>query len=155
MKDHEIVYTKCEDEVKLLLNFLDFWSYEKNTPDVVTGWNTRLFDIPYLANRIHRVLGEQMVKKLSPWGIVNYRQIAVKGKQLDTYELYGIQQLDYYDLFQKFGYSYGAQESYKLDHIAWVVLGENKLSYEEFGSLHSLYKMIIKSLLTTTLKTLS
>jgi DNA polymerase elongation subunit (family B) len=140
IKGSRIVYRKCDDEVKLLLNFLDFWSDHHNTPDVITGWNTRLFDIPYLANRINRIMGPDMVKKLSPWGIVNYRQIAVKGKQLDTYEIYGIQQLDYIDLFQKFGYSYGAQESYKLDHIAYVVLGENKLSYDEVSSLHELYK---------------
>ena len=140
VKDHRIVYKKCDDEIKLLLSFLDHWSDYHHTPDVVTGWNTRLFDIPYLANRIGLVLGNDSVKKLSPWGIVNYRQIAVKGKQLDAYELYGIQQLDYLDLFQKFGYSYGAQESYKLDHIAYVVLGEKKLSYDEVSSLHELYK---------------
>jgi DNA polymerase elongation subunit (family B) len=140
VKDHRIVYKKCDNEVKLLLSFLDHWSDYHHTPDVITGWNTRLFDIPYLANRIGKVLGEDAVKKLSPWGIVNYRQVAIKGKQLDTYELYGIQQLDYYDLFQKFGYSYGAQESYKLDHIAYVVLGEKKLSFDEVSSLHELYK---------------
>ena len=48
--------------------------------------------------------------------------------------------MDYLDLFRKFGYSYGPQESYKLDHIAHVVLGERKLSYEEHGNLHTLYK---------------
>jgi DNA polymerase elongation subunit (family B) len=140
IKDYRIVYKKCDDEVKLLLSFLDHWSDYHHTPDVITGWNTRLFDIPYLANRINKVLGNEAVKRLSPWGIVNYRQVAIKGKQLDTYELYGIQQLDYYDLFQKFGYSYGAQESYKLDHIAYVVLGEKKLSFDEVSSLHELYK---------------
>jgi DNA polymerase elongation subunit (family B) len=57
-----------------------------------------------------------------------------------AFEMAGIQQLDYYDLFTKFGYTYGMQESYKLDHIAHVVLGERKLSYDEHGSLHSLYK---------------
>lgn len=140
MQHTAIVYRKVDNEAMLLKAFLDHWHSETHCPDVVTGWNTRLFDIPYLANRIKRVLGEETVKKLSPWGMVNYRQINVKGKSLDAYELYGIQQLDYLDLFQKFGYSYGAQESYKLDHIAYVILGENKLSYEEFGSLHSLYK---------------
>lgn len=140
IKDHRIVYKKCDDEVKLLLSFLDHWSDYHHTPDVITGWNTRLFDIPYLANRINKVLGNEAVKRLSPWGIVNYRQVAIKGKQLDTYDLYGIQQLDYYDLFQKFGYSYGAQESYKLDHVAYVVLGEKKLSFDEVSSLHELYK---------------
>jgi DNA polymerase elongation subunit (family B) len=140
MKHTRVVYKQFVDEAQLLLNFLDHWHSEAHCPDIVTGWNTRLFDIPYLANRINRVLGEDMVKKLSPWSVVQYRQIAVKGKQLDTFEMYGIQQLDYYDLFQKFGYSYGPQESYKLDHIASVVLGENKMSYEEYGNLHTLYK---------------
>jgi len=140
MQDHRVIYKKCDDEIKLLLAFLDHWSSSSHCPDVVTGWNTRLFDIPYLVNRIGRIMGDDMVKKLSPWGVVQYRKIAVKGKELDTYEMYGISQLDYYDLFQKFGYSYGAQESYKLDHIAHVVLGERKLSYEEHSSLHALYK---------------
>ena len=140
MQDNRVIYKKCDDEVRLLLAFLDHWSSEKHCPDIVTGWNTRLFDIPYLVNRITKIMGEDMVKKLSPWGVVQYRQIAVKGKQLDTYEMYGLSQLDYFDLFQKFGYSYGAQESYKLDHIAHVVLGERKLSYDEYSSLHSLYK---------------
>ena len=122
MKNNRVIYKKCDDEVKLLLAFLDHWSSPTHCPDVVTGWNTRLFDIPYLVNRITKIMGEDMTKKLSPWGIVQYRKIAVKGKELDTYEMYGLSQLDYFDLFQKFAYSYGAQESYKLDHIAHVVL---------------------------------
>ena len=51
-----------------------------------------------------------------------------------------MQTLDYMELFQKFGYTYGPQESYALNHIAYVVLGEKKLSYEESGSLKNLYK---------------
>jgi len=136
---HQIEYIQCEDEIKLLLNFLDFWSSDAYSPDIVTGWNTRLFDIPYLVNRISRIMGESMTKKMSPWGIVNYRQISVKGKSLDAYELYGIQQLDYLDIFQKFAHKYGPQERYSLDHIAHVVLGERKLSYEEFSGLQDLY----------------
>ena len=63
------------------------------------------------------------------------------GQDAIAYDLEGISQLDYYDLFQKFGkLTYGEQESYKLDHIAHSVLGEKKLSYEEYGSLHALYK---------------
>lgn len=135
-----IVYRRCDNEAQLLLNFLDHWDSDRHSPDVVTGWNTRLFDIPYLVNRISKVLGEDMSKKMSPWKIVNYRQVGIKGKSLDTYDLYGIQQLDYMDLFQKFAYTYGAQESYKLDHIAHVVLGEHKLSYDEFTSLQNLYE---------------
>jgi DNA polymerase elongation subunit (family B) len=133
-----VQYTKCSDEAELLMKFLTYW--EEHYPDVITGWNMRLFDIPYLVNRITRLIGEEWAKKLSPWGIVNYRQINVKGKSLDAYEIYGVQQLDYIDLFQKFGYVYGTQESYALDHISHVILGERKLSYEEHGSLHALYE---------------
>jgi DNA polymerase elongation subunit (family B) len=135
---HLVRYVRCDDELDLLMKFMTYW--ENNYPDVITGWNVRLFDIPYLINRIRRVLGDDWVKKFSPWGMVNYRQINVKNKNLDTYEIYGVGQLDYLDLFQKFGYVFGTQESYALDHIAHVVLGERKLSYEEYGSLHSLYE---------------
>jgi DNA polymerase elongation subunit (family B) len=131
-------YVKCSDENELLMKFLTYW--EEHYPDVITGWNVRLFDIPYLVNRISKTIGEDWAKKLSPWNIVNYRQIGVKGKSLDAYEIYGVQQLDYMDLFQKFGYVYGTQESYALNHICHVILGERKLSYEEYGSLHNLYE---------------
>jgi DNA polymerase elongation subunit (family B) len=131
-------YVKCADESELLMKFLTYW--EEHYPDVITGWNVRLFDVPYLVNRISRVLDENWAKKLSPWNVVNYRQINVKGKSLDAYEIYGVMQLDYMDLFQKFGYVYGPQESYSLNHIAHMILGERKLSYEEFGSLHNLYE---------------
>lgn len=131
-------YVKCNNEQELLMKFLTYW--EEHYPDVITGWNVRLFDIPYLVNRISKILDETWAKKLSPWHIVNYRQINVKGKSLDAYEMYGVMQLDYMDLFQKFGYVYGPQESYSLDHIAHVLLGERKLSYEEHGSLHALYE---------------
>ena len=136
----KIDYTECASERELLTNYLNWWSREENCPDVVTGWNSRLFDIPYIVNRIGRVFGEDTAKQLSPWGLVQYKQIAIKGKQMDTYDISGVQQMDYLDLFQKFGYSYGAQESYKLDHIAHVVLGERKVDYSEFGSLYTLYK---------------
>ena len=133
-------YTKCDNEIDLLLKFLDYWSMPSAYPDVITGWNVKFFDIPYLVNRINRVLGLESVKKFSPWGMVDHRKVNKRGQEATTYNLAGIQTLDYLDLFQKFGYTYGAQESYKLDHIAKVVLGEKKLSYEESGSLKNLYK---------------
>lgn len=133
-----IKYVKADSEVDMMMLFLSYW--EEACPDIITGWNIRMFDIPYIVNRVRRILGDSWVKKLSPWGIVNYRQIAVKGKSLDTYEIYGSHQLDYMDLFQKFGYVYGPQESYSLNHIAHTVLGEKKLSYEEYGSLAGLYQ---------------
>lgn len=140
MTTNQVVYIKCLTEQDLLERFLRFWNHEYTCPDVVTGWNVRLFDFPYLINRTMNVLGEDVAKRFSPWGIVDKRSIVIAGREQTAYEMVGIQQLDYYDLFKKFGYSYGMQASYKLDHIAFVVLGERKLSYEEHGSLHSLYK---------------
>ena len=140
MKTHRVVYHRYHSEADLLINFVTFISQPSMMPDVITGWNTRFFDIPYLVNRIHKLLGEAYVKRLSPWGQIERRDITTMGRTQTSYELKGISNLDYLDLFKKFGYSYGPQESYKLDHIAHVVLGEKKLSYEEYGSLHTLYK---------------
>ena len=136
-----VKYTKCKDEVDLLSRFLEFWSDPKNTPDIITGWNTRFFDIPYIINRMSQILGIQEIIKLSPWQLpLEHRKIVRRGSENDVYEIPGIQTLDYMELFQKFGYTYGPQESYALNHIAYVVLGEKKLSYEESGSLKNLYK---------------
>ena len=140
MKTNRVVYKHCDTEADLLVNFITHWSSASHSPDVVTGWNTRFFDIPYVVNRVHKLLGEAYVKRLSPWGMIERRDITQMGRTQTAYELKGISNLDYLDLFKKFGYSYGPQESYKLDHIAHVVLGEKKLSYQEYGSLHSLYK---------------
>jgi DNA polymerase elongation subunit (family B) len=133
-------YYRCRDEASLLSKFLDFWSDPDKTPDVVTGWNIRFFDIPYLVNRTAKILGVEAIKNYSPWRMVDYRQITRRGRTQDAYDIKGIEQLDYLELFQKFGYSYGPQESYALNHIAYVVLGERKLSFEEAGNLKNLYK---------------
>ena len=139
MKTHRVVYKKCATEADLLIAFVTHWSLPSQCPDVITGWNTRFFDMPYLVNRIHRLLGDAYVKRLSPWGSIERREITKQGRTQTAYEIKGISMLDYMELFIKFGYTYGAQESYRLDHIAHVVLGEKKLSYEEHGSLFSLY----------------
>lgn len=132
-------FIKCESEFDLLAKFLEYWNNPVHSPDVVTGWNIRFFDIPYLINRTTKIIGLEAMKKYSPWGLIDYREVTVRGRTQDSYDIKGINQLDYLELFQKFGYSYGAQESYKLDHIAHVVLGEKKLSFEEHGSLRNLY----------------
>ena len=138
--EDNVQYFKCADEVSLLNSFLGW--YEGNTPDIITGWNSKLFDMPYLVNRIMGTLGSESYKRLSPWKLVRPRTIpTLGGREQTAYELEGVSQLDYLDLFKKFTLNtYGQQESYKLDNIAHVVLGERKLSYEEYGSLHNLYK---------------
>ncbi len=152
VQDFKVEYVQCADERELLLRFIAHWSTAYHCPDVVTGWNIRFFDIPYLVNRIVRVLSEEYAKKLSPWGLISERKVTVVGREQQFYELTGISQLDYLELFKKFGYSYGAQESYKLDHIAYVVLGENKLSYEEYSNLHTLYKQNFQKFIDYNIK---
>jgi DNA polymerase elongation subunit (family B) len=131
-----VIYTKCAGEADLLLKFLDWW--RDTAPEVITGWNIRLFDIPYLVNRIKQIHGDSY-KRLSPWNSVKHKEFGLKGKVVHAYDLMGIQTLDYYDLFRKFNYAYGEQSSYKLDNVAHVVLGERKISYDEYGSLHDLF----------------
>jgi len=138
--DHTIEYTKCDSEADLLIKFLDHWDSDAHSPDIITGWNTQLFDIPYMVNRIGRVLGTEMVNKLSPWRVVNQRTVMLMRKPREAYILTGIQQMDYLDLFKKFAYTYGEQENYRLDTVANSVLGERKLSYEEFSDLDDLYE---------------
>lgn len=133
------VYEKCKNEKELITKFCLYWIREY--PDLITGWNVRFFDIPYLINRVKRLFDDEtIVNKLSPWDKIFEKIVGVMNKDLQTYTFNGIEVIDYIDLFKKFGYSYGPQESYRLDHIAYVVLGERKLSYEEYGNLTELYK---------------
>lgn len=124
------------EERDLLATFLDFWDNER--PDIVTGWNIRFFDIPYLYNRIREVLGEKEAKRLSPWRIIKQKSVHRRGREQIIFEIFGISVMDYFDLYQTF--TYVNQESYRLDHIAYVELGERKLSYEEHGSIREFYK---------------
>jgi DNA polymerase elongation subunit (family B) len=132
----DVHYAKCRDESDLIRRFLDLWS--RWHPDVVTGWNVEQFDIPYLANRITKILGEDEVKKLSPWNRISKRETTMMNRPVQFYDISGIAILDYIQLYRKFTYS--QQESYRLDNIAHVELGEKKLDYSEFETLHQLYK---------------
>ena len=137
---HENVeYIHCRDEYTLCRNFITDW--EVNCPDVITGWNTKFFDIPYLYNRFNRILGEEMTKKLSPWGILSARTKVLRGRQQTFYDISGIASLDYIELYKWYAPGGKSQESYRLDNIANVELGESKISYDEFDNLHQLYKL--------------
>lgn len=133
-------YFKCDNEYQLCLKFLRQW-YEK-CPDVLSGWNTKGFDIPYIINRFRKVIGEDMTKKLSPWNIINERNsLGSNGKEMTTYTILGVASLDYLDLYKAYSPDGKSQESYRLDNIAHVELGENKISYDEYDNLHQLYKL--------------
>jgi DNA polymerase elongation subunit (family B) len=138
--DENIKYFRCADEANLLDKFLKVWNHESFKPDVVTGWNIEFFDIPYLTNRIKRVLGEEAIKLLSPWKMVEEKYVDFRNKKIKTYDIIGISILDYYMLYRKF--SFGNQESYKLDYIAQIELGEKKVDYKDQGykDLTDLYK---------------
>ena len=133
--DENVEYVRCKNENELLHLFLDNWS--KNSPDVITGWNVRGFDMLYLVNRISRILGDRENNRFSPFKMP---PIPVKSKYGDSVDFRGVITLDYLELFRRFGYySYGNQESYSLDNIANVTLGEKKLDYSEYGTLAELY----------------
>lgn len=134
----DISFMKFDSEIALLQRFIQIWQMEY--PEVVTGWNVEYFDVQYLVTRIIRLLGEQAAKKLSPWGRISPHSITKFGKEQKSYKIAGMTVIDYMDAFKKFGYKYGPQESYKLDHIAHVVLGEKKLDYSEYGNLNALYE---------------
>ena len=133
-KHLDIEYHDCPDEYTLLKVFLEWW--EENTPDVITGWNTGLFDIPYLLARTERILGEGEHKRFSPFGLVNKRKVRFIQRELTAYEITGVSQLDYLDLYRKF--TYVTRESYKLDFIAETELGEKKIDagYDTFKEFY-------------------
>ena len=121
-KQDNVHYIKCIDEKDLLIKFIKFW--KEYTPDIITGWNSKYFDIPYLVRRIDKILGETVKNKMSPWGQVMEDSTYYMGKTQTYFRLHGIAQLDYLQLYQKF--TIKNQESYKLDHIGFVELGETK-----------------------------
>ena len=100
-------------EESMMSAFLQYWN--ENYPDVVTGWNVQLFDIPYIARRVTRILGEKAAKSLSPWKLISSREIYIKGRKQIAYDLPGISTLDSLELYRIF--TYPNQESYLLDQI--------------------------------------
>jgi DNA polymerase elongation subunit (family B) len=132
----DVTYLKCRDENNLIMRFLDMW--EETSPDIVTGWNIQFFDIPYLNNRITKLMGDNTAKRLSPFRRIGERTTTIHNKQQVAFDLVGIAILDYIELYKKFTYS--QQESFSLNHIAYLELGEKKLDYSEVESLHQLYR---------------
>ena len=134
-EDRQVDYIHCDDETKLLHSFLGWW--QENFPDVITGWNVQLFDIPYICRRMNRMLGDKYTKMLSPWKMVSDREIYIKGRKQIAYDIPGISCLDYLELYKKFTYT--NQESYRLDHIAFVELEQKKLDHSEFDTFKEFY----------------
>lgn len=129
-------YLECKDEYELIQKFLACW--QALDLDIVTGWNIEFFDIPYLVNRIKLLFNDKEAKRLSPWKILDEKMIEFRGKENQSYNPFGLAVLDYYQLYRKF--TFGNQESYKLDFISQIELGEKKIDYSEYGNLLELYK---------------
>ena len=136
-KQQNVIYRQFDSEYALLNDFINWWMIEDNTPEVLTGWNIELYDIPYLSRRLERVLGEKLMKRLSPWGLVTEDEIYIAGRKHISYDVGGITQLDYLNLYKKFTYT--NQESYRLDYIASVELGQKKLDHSEFDTFKDFY----------------
>ena len=135
-KHDDVDYMHFRTEESMLTAFLQYWN--ENFPDVITGWNVQLFDIPYIARRIDRILGERAAKSLSPWKLISRREIYIRGRKQIAYDLPGIACLDYLQLYRKFTYT--NQESYRLDHICMVELGARKLDHSEFETFKDFYE---------------
>ena len=138
-KNNNEIYVKCNDEIDLCKKFLLYW--QDYCPDVISGWNIEFFDIPYLINRFRMILGDDDAKKLSPWNNIWERKVTVNNRELISYNITGVSTLDYIELYKWYAPGGKSQESYKLDSIANVELGESKLSYDEYDNLHTLYRL--------------
>ena len=128
IKDKNVKYIHCKSEELLLKSFIKFW--EMDYPDVVSGWNSSGFDMPYIVNRIAVVLDEEWQKRLSPIGRIyeKVKKVVKFGEPPIQIVIEGVSSVDYMVLYQKF--KLDKQESYKLDYIAEVELGEHKIEYD-------------------------
>ena len=130
----DIIYFKCKNEELLLKSFI-LWM-EDMKADVITGWNVKYFDLPYIINRAIR-LGIEY-KKMSPWGSIHEGKTLLYGKESQYYNIVGVSILDYLILYKK--YILAPRESYRLDFIGYIELGLQKLTNSEQIAGYNLYK---------------
>ena len=131
----DVTYYYCPSEYELLSHFINHWMVD--VPDVITGWNIQMYDVPYICKRLNRVLGEKLMKRFSNWGLVTEGEVFINGRKHTVFDVGGLTQLDYLDLYKKF--TYKAQESYRLDYIAEVELGQKKLDHSEYDTFKDFY----------------
>ena len=114
-----VTYVNCKTEKDLLWNFLNF--YRKDPPDILSGWNSETFDIPYIINRLNNVFGEDVRNMISPMNeelktpVYARHFMGAFGREQTKYIVEGISMLDYLDIYKTF--SMGQRDSYKLDSI--------------------------------------
>ncbi len=127
-KKDDLIVEVFSTEEDLLQKFFD--KYIEIQPTILSGWNTDTFDIPYLYHRASKVLNEHIANSLSPINTVRLNTISGK------YEIAGVSSLDYLRLYKNLTFS--QRQSYRLDSIAELELGEKKIEYE--GTLNDLYE---------------
>jgi DNA polymerase elongation subunit (family B) len=126
-KTDKAIILPFRDERDMCTKFLEL--YEGIAPDILTGWNIDNFDIPYLFNRMKRILGESQAKRLSPIGQAFYSPYRQR------WFFAGVSCLDYLSLYKKFNYN--ELPNYRLDTIGTIELGKGKIEYK--GSLDDLF----------------
>jgi DNA polymerase elongation subunit (family B) len=144
--ERDVIFFRFENERDMLSHFLSMWY--KSDPDVITGWSISFFDIPYLINRLKNLFGEQQAKRISPFKMISKKTEDWFGKEKETYEIAGIAILDYINIYKK--YVKDPRESYKLDYVSQVELGEGKRKY--IGSLQNLYNTDFDSFVEYNIK---
>ena len=122
----------CENEEELLDVFLSMIE----DADILTGWNSTNYDIPYLHNRIVQVLGKEHTRRFCLWNkFPKRREYKSYGKDSVTYDLLGRVHLDYLELYRK--HTYHEMHSYRLDFVGEYEVKEKKIAYD--GTLDALY----------------
>lgn len=125
-KSPDVVYVACKTEEELLRKFVDFFS--KDYCDILSGWNSEFFDVPYVINRVRKILGEEYMQKLSPVGSLRSRTFMGKyGREQVKWHIEGLSCVDYLDIYKRFCQT--LRESYKLDAVGEVELQERKIDY--------------------------
>jgi DNA polymerase elongation subunit (family B) len=126
--------TLFETEAEMLDAFLDIIQ----DADVISGWNSEGYDVPYTVNRVTKVLSKADTKRFCLWDhYPKKREYEKYGKKAFTYDLVGRVHLDSLELYRK--YNYEERQSYRLDAIGEMEIGENKTVYE--GTLDELYNL--------------
>jgi len=122
----DCIYHCCKDEQELILQFVDFW--KTDYPDIASGWNSSGFDFPYIINRFMKLFGDDFINQLSPVRTVRSRKVFTdKGRETTIWSISGVSLIDYMDLYKTF--SPGEKESFSLNYISELELGEGKIAY--------------------------
>ena len=127
--DNVMLFEKEGDMIDTFLTLIE-------DSDILSGWNSEGYDIPYTVNRTARVLSKDDTRRFCLWGQLPKKRMYEKfGKESQTFDLVGRVHLDSLNLYRK--YTYEERHTYRLDAIGEIEVGENKVPYE--GTLDALY----------------